>query len=168
MLRFKKRIRILAEERGTSIQHGPNDSVTIQTDSGSVTFASTSYETMKCSIDLGDGARTLPLLKRYVFDIIDRLSNKHLAETLRDYPKPPVLTLDDYINDEHGLPDLVSLQHDITKDPTLDRKSLGGNRILAGYFRGVLILRDDLVTNGTNVIEFSASTPTLHNRGTNG
>lgn len=166
MLRFKKRLRILAEQLSSSVRHRPHDAITVRTDSGTATFTSQSYDTMTCSIDLGDGSRTFPLPKRYVFDIVDRLGNEHLAETLRDYPRPPLLTLNDYINDEHGLSELVSLQRQITKNPSLDRKALGGNRILADYVRGVLVLRDDLIMAGTHVIEFSASTPSLSRQGT--
>lgn len=77
------------------------------------------------------------------------------------YPKPPLLALHDYINDEHGLPLLQGLQQELADNPSVVRKELGGNRILAEYFRGVLVLRDDLVMAATNVIECGASSPEL-------
>lgn len=161
MQRFKKRIRILAEECNSDIEYGHDDSIHVRFDSGSATFTPMSFETMACCIDLGDGPRTFTLPKTYVFDVVDRLASSHLASTLRDYPKSPILQLDDYINDERGLPFLLSLQQELSDNPSLVRKELGGNRILAKYFRGVMILRDDLIMAGTNVIEFGPSLPNL-------
>jgi len=160
MLRFKKRIRLLAEECNSTVEYGHDDSIRVRCDSGTATFTSTSFETMSCCIDLSDGPRMFPLPKTYVFDAVDRLAFSHLASTLRDYPKPPLLQIDDYINDEHGLPRLLSLQRELSDNPSIVRKELGGNRILAEYFRGVMILRDDLIMAGTNVIDFGASSPT--------
>jgi hypothetical protein len=161
MQRFKKRVRLLAEQQNSSVEYGHNDSLLVHANSGSATFTPKSYELMTCSIDLGNGPRTFPLPKEYVFDIVDRLGTSHLASTLLDYPKPPILTLQDYINDEHGLPFLKALQQELEDNPALVHKELGGNRILAEYFRGVLVLRDDLVMAATNVAEFSASSPAL-------
>jgi hypothetical protein len=161
MQRFKKRVRLLAEQQNSSVEYGHDDSILVHTHSGSATFTPKSYEVMTCSIDLGNASRVFPLPKIYVFDIVDRLGTPHLASTLLDYPKPPLLALHDYINDEHGLPLLQGLQQELADNPSIVRKELGGNRILAEYFRGVLALRDDLVMAATNVIEFGASSPEL-------
>lgn len=161
MLRFKKRIRLLAEERNGVVEYDQGDSIRVRCDTRSVTFTSKSFETMACCIDLGDGPRTFPLPKTYVFDIVDRLASSHLASTLRDYPRLPILQIDDYIKDEQGLPFLLSLQRELSDNPALVHKELGGNRILAEYFRGMMILRDDLIMAATNVIEFGSSSPTL-------
>jgi hypothetical protein len=44
----------------------------------------------------------------------------------------------------------------------LAQKKLGGNRILAEFYVGILVLRDDLVSAGTNVYEFNALTPRIN------
>jgi hypothetical protein len=161
MLRYKKRIRRLAEECNATVEYGKDDSMRVCCNTGTVTFTPMSFETMACRIDLGNGPREFPLRKSYVFDVVDRLASSHLAATLSDYPTLPILDIDDYITDEQGLPFLLALQEELSTNPTLVHKELGGNRILAKYFRGVLILRDDLVMAGTNVIEFGPSSPTL-------
>jgi hypothetical protein len=74
------------------------------------------------------------------------------------YPIPTLLEFDDYITEEHGENLLLRLQADLLHNPKLSQKKLGGNRILAEYYFGILILRDDLVSAGTNVYEFDALT----------
>lgn len=161
MLRYKKRIRRLAEECNATVEYGEDDSIGVCCKTGTATFTPISFENMSCRIDLGNGPRTFPLRKSYVFDVVDRLASSHLAVTLSDYPEPPILEIDDYITDEQRLPFLLALQEELSTNLTLVNRELGGNRILAKYFRGVLILRDDLIMAGTNVIEFGPSSPTL-------
>lgn len=159
MQRFKKRLRLFAERCAISFQVISDDAVEIKSEFGRASFHSTSYELMRCSIDLGNGPRTFPLPKRFVFDVTDRLSNEHLVNGLNDYHRPALLTLSDYINEENGLAQLADLQTELATDSSLETQSLGGNRILADYYRGILILSDDLVTAGTNVIDFTATSP---------
>ncbi len=161
MQRFKKRVRLLTQQRNNTVEYGHDDSLLVRTPSGSATFTPKSIELMECSISVEDTPTTLVLPKAYVFDIVDRLGTPHLASTLSNYPQSPILTLYNYINDEQGLPVLQALQKDLTTNPSLGHKECGGNRIFAEYFRGVLVLRDDLLMAATNVIAFDASSPEL-------
>lgn len=159
MLKYKKRLRLLVEELGGEIQYLHNDALAIQFERGRVEFVPISYLDMQIKLDLGNGPRAFPLAKEFCFDVTDCLANPYLAPRLLDYRPFYVFQLCDYVNDERGTPWLKELQAELARDPGLERKDLGGNRILASYCRGILILRDDLATCGTNVIEFNSTTP---------
>jgi hypothetical protein len=113
-----------------------------------------SYDVMDCSIDLGEGSQRFSLAKSYVFDIVDRLASPHLASSLHNYTKPQILELDDYIHGDRGAPILQSLRDRIAANPSLVHADLGGDCVLVEYYHGVLILRDDLMTLGTTVVDF--------------
>lgn len=153
MQRFKKRLRLLVERLGGTLEYGNDGSLRVRLDTGSAHFSSRSYDAMHCEIDLGDKEFPIRAPKAFVFDIVSRLATPHLAPSLRKYARGSLLTLQDYIDDEHGAPWIESLRERISKDPSIVRANLGGNRILAEYYHGVLILYDDLCDNATNVIE---------------
>ncbi len=153
MQRFKKPIRLLTEKNGGVLDYGADDSLTVTFESRTVRCTSVAYNSMDCSIDLGDGPRTVRIDKSYVFDIIDRLSSPHLSATLRDYPRPPILQLADYISEEHGGPAIQKLRERVVAEPSLLYCELGGNRLLVEFYHGVLIISDDLAMDGTNVVD---------------
>lgn len=153
MQRFKKRIRILADELNGVMDYGHDGSIGLRFETGYVRFRSTSNEAMACCVDWGEGPRSFRVNKEFCFDIVDRLAAAQLAHTLCEYPMPQLLRIDDFVNEEQGASCLRSLREEIAANPALVSKELGGNRILVRYYRGVLILRDDLVWGGTNVVE---------------
>jgi len=73
---------------------------------------------------------------------------------LLKYEQKPILRLDDYINDENGQPFLDGLRRKLIDDPSLSSVELGGNRIHMEYYRGVLIISDDILWCATNVVEY--------------
>ncbi len=77
------------------------------------------------------------------------------------YPKPTLQEFDDYITEECGKNLLLELQAELLHNSKLSQKKLGGNRILAEYYFGIMILRDDLLSAGTNVFEFNALSPQI-------
>jgi hypothetical protein len=163
MQQFKKRIRLLTESLGGKISYGHDQSLGVSFGVNSARMTPTSSDEMDCSIDLGRGEFTISLPKSFAFDVVDRLSTRHLAESLIGYPKPPILQLADYISEEHGQPMLRTLRGEIEATPSLLHKCLGGNRILAEYYQNVLILRDDLAMAATNVLEIETVFESLDN-----
>jgi hypothetical protein len=155
MQRFKKRLRLLAEKLGGTLAYDQDGSLRLRFNTGSARFSSLSYDAMHCEIELGDAAFPIRAPKEFVFDIADRLAAPHLAPKLRSYTRGSLLTLQDYIDDEHGGPCIESLRKRLVDDPSLVQANLGGNRIFAEYYRGVLILCDDLCRDATNVVDFS-------------
>lgn len=165
MQRFRKRVRLLAEKLGGTLDDGDGDSLTVRFDARSAHFVAMpydrsahviarSYDVMDCSIDLGEGSQRFSLEKSYVFDIVDRLASPHLASSLHSYPKPELLELDDDIHGDRGAPNLQSLRDRIAANPSLVHADLGGDCVMVEYYRGVLILRDELMTFGTTVVDF--------------
>lgn len=161
MERFQKRLRIFIELLGGEVSYGLNDSLSVKMRFGTACFEGTSYDSMICTVVIDDASRRLRLKKTYCFDIVDRISRNHLCKSVLSYPKPTLLEFNDYVTEEHGANLLLKLQADLLHNPKLSQKKLGGNRILAEYYFGILVLRDDLVSAGTNVYEFDALTPRI-------
>jgi hypothetical protein len=153
MQHYKKRVRLLVERHGGEIDYSHDGAIRLRFESNSVVVRSVSCEAIECAIDLGDGPRCLRLPMTCVFDVVDRLAAPHRAESLRDYHPPAILQLEDYIREEYAAECVRALREQIVEDPKLVETTLGGNRILAEYYRGVLILTDDLGMAGTNVVE---------------
>jgi|GEM_PF-2500665 hypothetical protein len=162
MERFQKRLRIFVESLGGEVSDEHNDSLSVKMRFGTACFESTSYNSMTCSVVVDDVSRRIKLDKAYCFDIVDRISSNHFCKSVLSYPKPRLLEFDDYITEEHGANLLLRLQAELLHNTKLAQKKLGGNRILAEFYVGILVLRDDLVSAGTNVYEFNALTPRIN------
>ncbi|PQO46331.1 hypothetical protein [Blastopirellula marina] len=161
MQQYKKRLRLLVEEIGGEIAYLHNEALGIQFESRRVEFVPTSRADMEAIVDLGNGTQTLYLPKQYCFDVTDCLSCKHRAAKLPDYHVRYLLQLSDYIQEEQGEQPLKELQTELAQNPDLERRELGGNIIFPTYYRGILILRYDLASGCTNVLEFNATTSLL-------
>ena len=153
MQRFKKRLRLLTERHGGTISYGDEDSITVAFNTCTVRFSALDYDSMHCELSVGDNVFPIRAPKSYCFDIASRLAVPHLAKTLHQYQRGPLLELSDYIRDEHGGTAIEEFKRRLAADPTISAADFGGNRILAEYFNGVLILYDDLCTDATNVVE---------------
>ena len=158
MHRFKKRLRLLVEKLGGVLEYRDDDSIDVRFNTGSIRISSLSYDTMQCDLKVGDAAFPVRAPKVFVFDIVSRLAAPHLAPLLRNYTHGSLLTLQDYIDNEQGGSCMETLHTRIVDDPSITHSNLGGNRILAEYYHGVLILCDDLCDDATNVIELSLQT----------
>ena len=153
MERFKTRVRLLTEQLGGKISYEHDGSICVEFDIGSAKFSPTSAAIMNCAVSTAGVTSNLSLAKTFVFDIVDRLARPHLADSLHDYSEPSILQVDDYIREERGESELQRLRKQIVHDPLLKFMDLGGNRITLEYYSGVLVLRDDLLLQATNVIE---------------
>ena len=153
MQRFKKRLRLLTEKHGGTIAYGDDDSLTVTFNTGTARFSSLGYDSMHCELTVGVASFPIRAPKTYCFDITARLASAHLSETLRDYQRGQLLELSDYIRDEHGGPIIDQFKQRLASDPSIAYAEFGGNRILAEYFHGVVILYDDLCLDATNVVE---------------
>ncbi|MEL7500821.1 MAG: hypothetical protein AAFN77_24730 [Planctomycetota bacterium] len=58
------------------------------------------------------------------------------------------------MNDENGQLLLDELRQQIADNPSLANVDLGGNRILVEYYRGTLVISDDIRWRATNVVDF--------------
>lgn len=143
------------------MSYGHNNSLSVKMRFGTACFEGASYDSMICTVAIDDATCRIQLKKTYCFDIVDRMSCKHLCKSVLSYSIPTLLEFDDYITEEKGDNLLLRLQADLLHNPKLSKKKLGGNRILAEYYFGILILRDDLLSAGTNVFEFDALPPQI-------
>lgn len=148
---YKKRARLLSEKTRGALTYGNDNSLVFNYEDNQATFVPISKHEMNCEICIAKHSANYVLSKKYIFDIIDNASTKHLAETLLEYEKKPILTISDYINEE-GSQFFNKLQQKITTSPNIDIAYSGGNRIRIEYYFGVFIITDDLLFSATNVV----------------
>jgi hypothetical protein len=153
MHEFKKRIRLLGEKQGFSIEYLPQDSLRLSTGEATIEFKSKSRTEMDCFVTTSaKDSFHFVADKVLVFDIILRFTTPHHQETLRSYKTGQPLIIADYIAEENGENEVMKLQQHISTNPQM-AITLGGNRIEVEYYRGVVIITDDLMTVPANVVE---------------
>lgn len=152
MQEYKKRVRLLAERYGASIDYSNDSGLTLTTSVGSICFTPTSKSDMNCKITSPktDVAFTCP--KAFVFDIIDRFAKNKPLDVYK--PKGLPLTLQEYIDEEHATERMSQLKNRIVAG-TANNGELGGNHYNAEYFNGILILFDIFTGAPTNVVELN-------------
>ena len=152
MQEYKKRVRLLAERYGASIDYSNDGGLTLTTPLGSICFTPTSKSDMNCKITSQKNNVTFTCPKAYVFDIVDRFAKD---KPLDDYrPKGIPLTLQEYIDEEHATERVSQLKNRIVAGTAINGE-LGGNHYNAEYFNGILVLFDIFTGAPTNVVELT-------------
>ncbi|QDU97992.1 hypothetical protein [Lignipirellula cremea] len=152
MQEYKKRVRLLAERYGASIDYANDDGLTLTTLVGSICFTPTSKSDMNCKITRQKTNVAFTCPKAFVFDIVDRFAT---GKPLDGYkPKGNPLTLQEYIDEEHATERVSQLKNRIVAG-TANNGELGGNHYNAEYFNGILVLFDIFTGAPTNVVELT-------------
>ena len=154
MQAFKTRIQLLAEKLGGSLGFEHDGSLVVTLANGRIHFRPSSRDQMQCDITLDGDDFSITAPKSHCFDIIYRFATPHLAQKLRQYTPNLLIELSEYINDEQADGRIADLKRAIADDPSLTSMELGGNRLVAEYNNGYLILTDDLCYGATNVVNF--------------
>lgn len=154
MRRFKKRLRLLTEKHGGTISCGHDESLIVAFSSGRAHFSSLDYHDMHCDVTVGETSFPIRVPKSFCFDITFRLASTHLCKKLHKYQRGTLLELSDYFRGEQGDFDIEQFKLRLASDPTIASADFGGDRILAEFYHGVLVLYDDLCMDATNVFEF--------------
>jgi len=152
MQEYKKRVRLLAERYGASIDYGNDDGLTLTTSVGSISFTPTSKSDMKCKITSPKTSVAFMCPKVFVFDIVDRFAKGKPVDGYE--PKGNPLTLQEYIDEEHATERVSQLRNRIDAG-TATNGELGGNHYNAEYFNGILVLFDIFTGAPTNVVELT-------------
>ena len=153
MQRFKTRLRLLTEKLGGSLTYENDGSLVVTLSTGRVHFQPLSRDETRCDISLDGDQFTISAPKTHCFDIVDRMAAPHLAPTLKQYTPNLVIELSEYIRDEQADDRIANLKRNVASDPTLVFAELGGNRWVAEYYHGYLILTDDLCYGATNMVK---------------
>lgn len=154
MQEYKKRLRLLAERYGATIDYANDDALTLIASNGSICFTQASQTEMNCKITSPKMAVEFTCPKVFVFDIVDRFAK---GKPLDDYkPKGSPLTLQEYIDEEHAGERVSQLKIRIASG-TASNGELGGNHYNAEYFNGILVLFDIFTGAPTNVVELTCS-----------
>lgn len=153
MQRFKTRLRLLTEKLGGTITYEHNGSLVVTLELGNVRFLPLARDVMQCDVSLNGESFSFSAPKTHCFDIADRLAAPHLAPTLTEYSPNLLIELCEYIKDEQADGRIADLKRAIESDPSVVYAELGGNRWVAEYYHGYLILTDDLCYGATNIVE---------------
>ena len=153
MQRFKTRLRLLTQKLGRSLTYEHDGSLVASLSANRVHFQPLSRDEMRCDISLDGDGFTISAPKTHCFDIVGRMAAPHLAPRLKQYTPNLVIELSEYINDEQAGDRIADLKRKVAADPTIVFAELGGNRWIAEYYHGYLILMDDLCYGATNMVE---------------
>ena len=153
MQRFKTRLRLFTEKHGGSLTYENDGSLVVTLAAGRVHFQPLSRNEMQCDISLDGDGFSISAPKTHCFDIVDRLAAPHLAPKLKQYAPDILIELSEYVRDEQAGDRIDDLKRKVASDPSVVFAELGGNRWLAEYYHGYLILTDDLCYGATNIVE---------------
>jgi hypothetical protein len=152
MQEYKKRIRLLAERFGGSIDYAHDGGLAVSTSEGCIRFRPISKSDMNCVLMTSEGEIAFAYAKRYVFDIILRFVWCSPLEGYKPIGMP--LTLQDFIDGERAGERISELMRHVSGG-TAKNERLGGNYYNAEYYNGILILFDILLVSPANVVEFN-------------
>jgi hypothetical protein len=148
----KKNIRVLAEKYHHSIQYD-KEVVRLEAGSNTIEVEPTNKGVLTIRYNALKETEKLEIPSDEVYDVlIELLRRKETAVIHRK--EGDLITLDLYRQEEGTIVDqwLKQLKAEINTKG-IAHKQLGGNRIEAEYYKGLLILTDDLVYYLSNVIE---------------
>ncbi|MDO1451295.1 hypothetical protein Q0590_33785 [Rhodocytophaga aerolata] len=148
----KKNIRVLAEKYHYTIQYD-REVVRLEGGSNKIEVEPTNKGRLTIKYSASKGTERLEIPNDEIYDVLIELFRRKEADELHQ-KEGDLITLDLYRQEEGTIVDqwLKQLKEEIsTKGIT--HKEIGGNRIEAEYYKGLLILTDDLVFYLSNVIE---------------
>jgi hypothetical protein len=152
MQKYKKRVRMLIERFGLSIDYAHDGGLIISNLEERLIFTPLSKSEMNCAVRTAAKEFKFDCLKDFVFDIIMRFA---IGRSLEGYnPKGLPLTLQEYI-DEEGASNWITELKNCILSGTAKNDELGGNHYNAEYYNGVLILFDIFTGAPANVVEFN-------------
>jgi hypothetical protein len=154
MLLYKKRLRLYATYLNCTLDYTHSSGFRIQHKEHLLEIETISRTHMQCAVTTPQQTFQFQTQKIYVFDILEMFTSEYWLPKLNHYScylQP--YTIGDYIREEDGAEWIAELREKVQKHPHVSH-DLGGNRILAKYATGILILSDDLCVIPTNVFDF--------------
>lgn len=152
MLEYKKRVGLLAQRYGASIDYTNDGGLTLTTTAGRIGFTPTSKNDMTCKATSAKANVAFACPREYVFDIVYRFAKDRPLNGYK--PKGSPLTLQEYIDEEHASERVSQLKSRVVAG-TASNGELGGNHYNADYFNGMLILFDLFTGAPANVVELN-------------
>ena len=153
MKRFKTRLRLLSEKHSGSLTYEQDGSLVVSLSASRIHFEPLSRDDMRCDIFFDGEEFAISAPQTHCFDIVWRVATPHLAPKLKQYTPNLLIELSEYINAERAADQIADLKRKVAADPTIVCFKLGGNRWIAEYYHGYLILMDDLCVGATNMVK---------------
>lgn len=150
---IKKHIKLLAERFEHQLRYDRN-ALIIYNSSNTIRIEEYKKSDLDISYNVDTSStKTERVPQDRAYDIIIKILTRYEVEEVKFSLGTPI-QLEDWIEEEsYKRTRIVDLQRQILKEDA-DHVILGGNRLEAEYFKGVIILMDDLMWMPCNVIEF--------------
>lgn len=151
--KLKQHIRIIAEKFNHRIEL-QKDVIVLKNEVNEIKLRETDKHRINISYNINENQ--LDILKvetENVYDTVLELLTRNEQEEKPKMKTGILLTIEDWINEEgnSAKEQLEELKRDL-RDKQIQFRELGGNRYVAEYYNGILILIDDLCWAKSNVI----------------
>lgn len=154
-IELKSHIRKLTEKFNYKIEYR-KDILVLQNEINKIELWQTDKYGINVSYNLSsDQDEVEKITVNDVYDVIITLLSRKEQKT-KLVPKPGILlTIQEWIKEEgeFAREQLEDLKRDLIINEQIEHRDLGGNRFLAEYYDGLLILTDDLWWAKSNVIQ---------------
>ena len=151
---LKKNLKILAAKFNHSIEY-EKDVLLLKNEVNEIRIWEKSNSKISVSYNVDQiDKEQLTINTDSVYDLMLQLLSRKDPKILFKAKSGILLTIEEWIKEEGDFlsPSLEELKRDF-QDGKINSKNLGGNRYLATFFNGILILTDDLCWAKSNVIQ---------------
>ncbi|GAB1856895.1 hypothetical protein MHTCC0001_17310 [Flavobacteriaceae bacterium MHTCC 0001] len=147
---IKKNIRLLVEKYNHSIEYN-EDHISIYDSLNKIkVFQNQKYD-FKVEYNIILNEVLVDVVKDDIYDILIELLERVELYELKE-KTGFLLDINRWIKEEGGSKEIIRKLIEDTKNNSLEYEHLGGNRIEAEYYKGLIILKDDLYWDKSNVI----------------
>ena len=150
---LKKNIKLLADKFNLVLEYD-KDTLLLKNEINKIRIWEKDKHGINISFNLnGNIEEILKLSTEDIYDILLELFKRKSSEEIIEVKTGILLTVEEWINEEgkFAKKQLEELKRDLQYE-LIDYRNLGGNRFEAEFFKGVLILMDDLCWAKSNVI----------------
>jgi hypothetical protein len=149
----KNHIKLLAERFDHAVAYGINK-IFISNYLNKIEIESEGKEIIKLSYNnVNINSEILEFEKKYIYDVLIKLFRRHELYKIEFNPSD-LIQLNDFKTEENIAKKTIQELKNKLKHSEVDKFDLGGNRFEVEYYKGILILRDDLPgCKSANVID---------------
>lgn len=153
MKTIKRNIKLLAEKYNHLIEYDKNAIILKNSNNDIRIWEEDKHEmNVRYNID-NKNINNLKLDKNHFYDLLIELLTRKKSNLNIEPKDGTLLTLEEWVNEEGDFAKekLENLKREL-KNSKIEYRLLGGNRYVAEYFKGIIIITDDLYWAKSNVI----------------
>ncbi|WP_053989917.1 hypothetical protein [Mangrovimonas sp. TPBH4] len=153
LLKLKEHIKLLAEKYNHKLTYD-KFKIIVFSDKNYVEINELNQKSVEITYNYSTGKEKTILKNSDIYDLLIEILTRFELNIIRS-KNCELLNISHFIEEEGKVANkrLAELKSEIKNGQVIYR-NLGGNRIEAEYYKGILILKDDLMNYKSNVIEF--------------